>query len=146
MERVISAAVFLVLLSCHAAGGGNRWPPPSLARHLSSSLSARQVTAAGGSGSAVPSTVQYETQQYTQRLDHFNVAPASYGTFQQRYLVNDTFWGGKTAPIFLYAGNEGDVELFANNTGFMWEVAPRFRAMLVFVEVAYAYVHVIIKY
>ena len=81
--------------------------------------------------------VQYETRYYTQRLDHFNSAPASYATFQQRYLVNDTFWRGRTAPIFLYAGNEGDVELFANNTGLMREAAPRFGAMLVFVEHRY---------
>ncbi|GJN28270.1 hypothetical protein PR202_gb16375 [Eleusine coracana subsp. coracana] len=142
MERTICAACFLLvlLLSCHAAVATNgRWPPPTLATHYSSSLSsaARQVMAAGGSEHAPPSVVQYETRWYTQRLDHFNVAPASYGTFQQRYLVNDTFWGGKNAPIFLYAGNEGDVELFANNTGFMWEVAPRFGAMLVFVEHRY---------
>ncbi|KAK3119786.1 hypothetical protein QOZ80_9AG0675150 [Eleusine coracana subsp. coracana] len=144
MERTICAAAFLlvVLLSCHgtAAAANGRWPPPTLATHYSFS-SARQVMAAAGSskGAAehVPSMVQYETRWYTQRLDHFNVAPASYGTFQQRYLVNDTFWGGKNAPIFLYAGNEGDVELFANNTGFMWEVAPRFGAMLVFVEHRY---------
>lgn len=81
--------------------------------------------------------VQYETRYYTQRLDHFNALPASYGTFQQRYLINDTFWGGKTSPIFLYAGNEGDIDLFTNNTGFMWESAPRFGAMLVFVEHRY---------
>nr|TKV99339.1 hypothetical protein SEVIR_8G036400v2 [Setaria viridis] len=81
--------------------------------------------------------VQYETRHYTQRLDHFNSAPSSYATFQQRYLINGTFWRGKTSPIFLYAGNEGDVELFTNNTGFMWEAAPRFGAMLVFIEHRY---------
>ncbi|VAI03676.1 unnamed protein product [Triticum turgidum subsp. durum] len=71
------------------------------------------------------------------RLDHFNAAPASYRTFPQRYLVNGTYWGGKTAPVFVYAGNEGNIELFTNNTGFMWELAPRFRAMLVFIEHRY---------
>ncbi|KAM0835609.1 hypothetical protein ACQ4PT_062829 [Festuca glaucescens] len=89
------------------------------------------VTAAG---TGVPAMVQYETRYYTQRLDHFNAALASYCTFQQRYLVNATYWGGKTSPIFVYAGNEGNVELFTNNTGFMWELAPQFRAMLVFIE------------
>ncbi|EMS59622.1 Lysosomal Pro-X carboxypeptidase [Triticum urartu] len=71
------------------------------------------------------------------RRDHFNAAPASYRTFPQRYLVNGTYWGGKTAPVFVYAGNEGNIELFTNNTGFMWELAPRFRAMLVFIEHRY---------
>ncbi|KAL6595556.1 hypothetical protein ACP70R_047896 [Stipagrostis hirtigluma subsp. patula] len=131
---ISAAAIVLLLLLCHcqeaaaAAAGGGRLPPMP-ARHA--------AAAASGGGSSVPSMVRYETRHYTQRLDHFNAAPASYGSFQQRYLVNDTFWGGRTAPIFLYAGNEGDVELFTNNTGFMWEAAPRFRAMLVFVEHRY---------
>jgi lysosomal Pro-X carboxypeptidase len=144
MERLIAAGLLLLLLWCQAAAGvggvvGRR--PPTLARHYhhtSSSSSRRQRAAAGDdAGVSVPAMVQYETRHYTQRLDHFNSAPASYATFQQRYLVNDTFWRGRTAPILLYAGNEGDVELFANNTGFMWEAAPRFGAMLVFVEHRY---------
>jgi lysosomal Pro-X carboxypeptidase len=137
MERVVIAAVFLLLFSCQPSEAGRvvvRRPPPTLARrHYSSPRAGGD----GGGGVSVPPAVQYETRWYTQRLDHFNSAPASYATFQQRYLVNDTFWGGPTAPIFLYAGNEGDVDLFTNNTGFMWESAPRFRALLVFVEHRY---------
>ncbi|KAG0528800.1 hypothetical protein BDA96_05G043900 [Sorghum bicolor] len=154
MKRaIIIAAVFLLLslqtaaTAAAAAGVGRRRvtrrrPPPTLAtrRHYATSL---QVPRAGddaaSSSSSVPPAVQYETRRYTQRLDHFNSLPSSYATFQQRYLINDTFWGGRsrTAPIFLYAGNEGDIDLFTNNTGFMWEAAPRFRAMLVFVEHRY---------
>ena len=37
-------------------------------------------------------------------------------TFMMRYLMNDSFWGGPSSPIFFYAGNEGDVTGFANNT------------------------------
>ncbi|KAB1222473.1 Lysosomal Pro-X carboxypeptidase [Morella rubra] len=78
----------------------------------------------------------YKTKYFTQILDHFNFNPQSYQTFQQRYLVNDTYWGGadKKAPIFVYMGNEGDIEWFAQNTGFMFETAPRFKALLVFIE------------
>jgi lysosomal Pro-X carboxypeptidase len=147
MERAIIAAVFLLLFSLQAtaataSGAGRviRRRPPTLARrhYASSSLQVPRVgDDASDGGVSVPPTVQYETRRYTQRLDHFNSLPASYATFQQRYLINDTFWGGRTAPIFLYAGNEGDIDLFTNNTGFMWEAAPRFRAMLVFVEHRY---------
>uniref|UniRef100_A0A2N9IBQ5 Lysosomal Pro-X carboxypeptidase n=1 Tax=Fagus sylvatica TaxID=28930 RepID=A0A2N9IBQ5_FAGSY len=78
----------------------------------------------------------YKQKYFTQILDHFNFNPQSYQTFQQRYLINDTFWGGahKNAPIFVYMGNEGDVEWFTQNTGFMFETAPHFKALLIFIE------------
>lgn len=79
----------------------------------------------------------YRTKYHTQILDHFNYNPQSYQIFQQRYLINDTYWGGSknNAPIFVYTGNEGDIEWFAQNTGFMYDVAPKFKALLVFIEV-----------
>ncbi|KAG6430595.1 hypothetical protein SASPL_108665 [Salvia splendens] len=78
----------------------------------------------------------YEEKFYTQILDHFNYNPASYHTFQQRYLINQKHWGGpaNNSPIFVYTGNEGDIEWFAQNTGFMFETAPLFNALLVFIE------------
>lgn len=90
-------------------------------------------------------TKPYKTKYFTQILDHFNFNPQSYQTFQQRYLMNDKYWGGahKNAPIFVYMGNEGDIEWFANNTGFMFETAPHFNALLVFIEV---YIHQICNF
>ncbi|KAI8562970.1 hypothetical protein RHMOL_Rhmol03G0077100 [Rhododendron molle] len=78
----------------------------------------------------------YRAKYFTQTLDHFNYHPESYETFQQRYLINDTSWGGaeKNAPIFVYTGNEGNIEWFAQNTGFVYENAPRFEALIVFIE------------
>lgn len=78
----------------------------------------------------------YETRNFTQILDHFDFNPRSYETFQQRYLVNHTYWGGKGAPIFVYTGNEGDITWFAQNAGFLYETAPHFKALLVFIEVS----------
>ena len=42
-------------------------------------------------------------------------------TYKMKYLVNDTFWSGKenNGPIFFYCGNEGDIEMFYENTGFI---------------------------
>lgn len=86
-----------------------------------------------------PKTELYETKYFTQILDHFNYHPQSYQTFQERYLINSQYWGGaeKNAPIFVYTGNEGDIEWFAQNTGFMFEIAPHFKALLVFLEHRY---------
>ncbi|XVF07596.1 hypothetical protein REPUB_Repub06bG0153000 [Reevesia pubescens] len=78
----------------------------------------------------------YKEKYFTQILDHFNFDPKSYQRFQHRYLINETYWGGpkKNAPIFVYTGNEGDIEWFAQNTGFMFDIAPYFKALLVFIE------------
>lgn len=53
-----------------------------------------------------------------------------------RYLYNDSYWD-KQGPIFFYTGNEGDIEIFAQNTGFMWEIAGEFHALLIFAEHRY---------
>ncbi|KAG6427603.1 hypothetical protein SASPL_111849 [Salvia splendens] len=78
----------------------------------------------------------YQEKFFTQILDHFNYNPPSYHTFQQRYLINQNHWGGaaSSSPIFVYTGNEGDIEWFAQNTGFMFETAPLFDALLLFIE------------
>lgn len=82
------------------------------------------------------STYRYETAFYNQTLDHFNfVTDAKY---RQKYLYNDTWWDkANSGPIFFYTGNEGDIESFAENSGFMWDIAPEFGALLVFAEHRY---------
>lgn len=76
--------------------------------------------------------INYQTKWFTQLTDHFTWA--NQDTFQQRYLVNDEHWCGKNCPILFYCGNEGDIEVFTNNTGWMWENAANLHAMLVFAE------------
>ena len=46
----------------------------------------------------------------------------------------DDSFDKENGPIFFYAGNEGDIEAFWNNTGFMFDIAPMFQAMVVFAE------------
>nr|XP_011466418.1 PREDICTED: lysosomal Pro-X carboxypeptidase isoform X2 [Fragaria vesca subsp. vesca] len=81
--------------------------------------------------------IQYETRYFPQNLDHFSFSDTP--KFQQRYLVNSENWVGpqRHGPIFLYCGNEGDIVWFAENTGFVWELAPRFGAMVLFPEHRY---------
>eukprot|EP00731_Ephydatia_muelleri_P031411 Em0022g925a len=87
-----------------------------------------------GSPPRNPSGYSYDTRYYTQWLDHFNVADGR--TFQQRYLISLDYWN-PSGPMFFYTGNEGDITWFCNNTGFMWDIAPQFNAMLVFAEHRY---------
>uniref|UniRef100_A0A914YY98 Serine carboxypeptidase n=1 Tax=Panagrolaimus superbus TaxID=310955 RepID=A0A914YY98_9BILA len=64
-------------------------------------------------------------------IDHFSFTDAR--RFKLRYLINLNSYkpGG---PIFFYTGNEGSIEGFAENTGFMWDIAPQFNAAIIFAE------------
>ncbi|GLC41303.1 hypothetical protein PLESTB_001077500 [Pleodorina starrii] len=79
---------------------------------------------------------------YTQRLDHFRwQRGGDDAVFRQRYFICDKFWsqrpGGERGPVFFYAGNEADVELYVNATGLIWEHAAEFGALVLFVEHRY---------
>jgi len=83
----------------------------------------------------IESGYKYKTHWYPQTLDHFNFLGED-KQFAQRYLVNDEHFK-PGAPVFFYTGNEGDITWFCNNTGFMWDIAEEFNAMLVFAEHRY---------
>ncbi|XP_057313778.1 lysosomal Pro-X carboxypeptidase-like [Hydractinia symbiolongicarpus] len=83
----------------------------------------------------VEAPISYKTYWYPQTLDHFTFLYPD-RQFPQRYLVNDQYFK-EGAPVFFYTGNEGDIAWFCNNTGFMWDIAPEFSAMLVFAEHRY---------
>lgn len=77
----------------------------------------------------------YKTYYYEQPVDHFSFA--NQDTFAERYVVADQYWTVGSGPIFIYTGNEADIILFVENTGFMWDIAPEFGALLVFAEHRY---------
>lgn len=96
------------------------------------------LAAAGVREPQEPRPYQYVTKYINVPVDHFSFARND--TFKLRYLVNDTWWERdrrKPGPVFFYTGNEGDIELFAQNTGFMWDIAAEFGALLVFAEHRY---------
>ncbi|XP_008659849.1 lysosomal Pro-X carboxypeptidase [Zea mays] len=106
-------------------------------RRASSDAKLVSAAADGTNSTAQPFTTHY----FPQELDHFTFTPNASMLFRQKYLVNDTFWrrprrggGGGAGPLFVYTGNEGDIEWFATNTGFMFDIAPKFGALLVFIE------------
>ncbi|KAJ4810571.1 Serine carboxypeptidase S28 family protein [Rhynchospora pubera] len=79
----------------------------------------------------------FTTHFFPQELDHFTFQPKSFNLFNQKYLMNSTYWNrgpGHHGPIFVYTGNEGNIEWFAENTGFMFDIAPKFGALLIFIE------------
>ena len=80
-------------------------------------------------------TPPYQTYYFEQRLDHFN--PQDLRTFQERYLVYNGSFDPSKNTIFFYAGNEGPVDAFYNNTGFMFDIAPQFGALVLFAEHRY---------
>jgi lysosomal Pro-X carboxypeptidase len=81
------------------------------------------------------SSYTYQTKTFETLLDHFNFVDNR--TFSLRYLINNTYVADDKSPILFYTGNEGDIELFAENTGFMWKMATELGGMVVFAEHRY---------
>ena len=53
-------------------------------------------------------------------------------------MINRKYWDEESGPIFFYAGNEGEVWAFYNNSGFMIEtLAKEFKALVFFAEHRY---------
>ena len=83
---------------------------------------------------------------YDSILDHFSWS-AGGERYKQRVFICDVYWKDRTlqkyeeepsnsdgksrkGPIFFYTGNEADVTLYLNETGFMWEFAQEVGALL----------------
>ncbi|CAH2041656.1 unnamed protein product [Thlaspi arvense] len=81
----------------------------------------------------------FKTFFHNQTLDHFNFRPDSYAIFQQRYMINDKYWGGAeaNAPIFVYLGAENPLDDDFNVIGFLADNAPYFKALQVYIEHRY---------
>jgi lysosomal Pro-X carboxypeptidase len=55
-----------------------------------------------------------------------------------RYIVDAQYWDPSTGPILFYAGNEGDIQSFYDNTGFMTTTAAsELNALVVYGEHRY---------
>ncbi|CAH1165084.1 unnamed protein product [Phyllotreta striolata] len=76
-----------------------------------------------------------ETKYIEVPVDHFSASPKP-RFFKLRYLLNDKYHV-KGGPAFVYTGNEGDISMYAQNTGFLFDIAPIFNALLVFIEHRY---------
>lgn len=74
---------------------------------------------------ATAGTFSYQVKSFDVQLDHFNFVDNK--TFPLRYLINNSYVEDERSPILFYTGNEGDIELFAENTGFMWRLAPELK-------------------
>ncbi|XP_059314768.1 uncharacterized protein LOC132065395 [Lycium ferocissimum] len=82
---------------------------------------------------------EFETYYYAQTLDHFNYGLKSYSTFKQRYIINSKYWGGSNSstPIFACFGAESPIDYDPPDIGFLTDFAPRFKALLVYMEHRY---------
>lgn len=83
-----------------------------------------------------PSTANCTLKWFDQRADHFSFSPSETTTFKQRYFVCNAP-GASWKPnqtILFYTGNEANVELYVNATGFAWENAAELGALIIFME------------
>ncbi|XP_010497694.1 PREDICTED: lysosomal Pro-X carboxypeptidase-like, partial [Camelina sativa] len=60
-------------------------------------------------------------------------------TFQQRYAIDSTHWGGAkaNAPILAFLGEESSLDSDLSAVGFLRDNGPRFKALLVYIEHRY---------
>jgi lysosomal Pro-X carboxypeptidase len=59
-------------------------------------------------------------------------------TFTLKYYYNDQYFNSTTGgPMLFYCGNEGAIEMFINNTGFITTMAESMSALVVFAEHRY---------
>ncbi|CAG9864557.1 unnamed protein product [Phyllotreta striolata] len=93
------------------------------------------VAASLDDASAVDSKYSLETKYMKVPLDHFKWY-AEEKSFNLRYLV-DAKHHVQGGPIFVFTGDKGDINIYAQNTGFMFDIAPMFKALLVFIEHRY---------
>ncbi len=55
------------------------------------------------------------------------------GSFRQRICVYDGYWRAHNSdPVFFYTGNESPVEEYVNNTGLLWTLAEKYKALVIF--------------
>lgn len=87
-----------------------------------------------GRGAADPAPGEFT---FSVPIDHFD-GNASGPVFDMRYIVDWTFYKPETGPILFYAGNEGNVWTFYNNSGFVTKtLAEKYGALVVFAEHRY---------
>jgi len=127
LMRTFLFVFFVLSVGCFLEGECKRTRRPGFHRFRDVSTLRKRVA----NELPVPKTLFFE-----QPVDHFNFQ-ASNDMWMERYLVADDYWGGKGAPIFFYAGNEGDIWMFYNNTGYMFTLAQEFGALIVFAEHRY---------
>lgn len=82
-------------------------------------------------GGAPPSEYPVDEHIFESIIDHFNFRPTTVPTFPLRYYVNEQNWNSSSSPCFFYAGNEADIFQFINNSGFLFEAAEDFGALVV---------------
>ena len=70
-------------------------------------------------------------EYYNQPLSHF--ARGVGGGFRQRLCIYEGFWI-TDGPVFFYTGNESPVEEYCDNNGFIWDLAEKYSALVVFAE------------
>ena len=126
MKQIVVST--LVIASCmatiHSPVGGMRKPlrmAPKIKQELKETNADRQPPAFN----------------FTTKLDHFDAQGHS-SEFNIRYLVEDTYWNKETGPILFYAGNEGDIYGFYDNSGFITKtIAEETGALVIFGEHRY---------
>lgn len=76
-------------------------------------------------------------RNFTTNLDHYS-SGGNFTKFNIRYIINAEYWDPQTGPILFYAGNEGSIWKFYNNTDFVTHtLAKELKGLILFGEHRY---------
>ena len=129
--KVLAQALLLLLSVCQVSALGSYSIKGNPMRLRNRGIFNRKTVEEAQATYTGPDPDTYDTQ-----LDHFNAS--MWETFQIRYITKDEFNMDKKGPILFYAGNEGNIEDFYDNSGFLTDtLAAKLNATVIFGEHRY---------
>ena len=110
-QLAVLSALGLIHTNALITRGGHRYQSPTKTEAQKVAEIKRRIDTTNATN---PQTFWFDAT-----IDHYDNHGAGSATYPMRYLVDRTYFDETKGPILFYAGNEGDVWTFWDNSGFL---------------------------